>query len=46
MIADDPGGDARDAVIAGVAATGTVTHPDFTRITWRDEYAREAGVYY
>lgn len=45
VIADDPGGDALDAVIAGVATTSAVTHRDFPRIAWRDEYAVEACVY-
>ncbi len=46
VIVDDPGGDAVDAVLAGIATAGAVTHPDFPRIAWRDEYALEACVYY
>jgi hypothetical protein len=45
VIVGDTGGDALDAVIAGVATTAAVTHPDFPRIAWRDEYALEACVY-
>jgi hypothetical protein len=46
VIINDPGGDALDAVIAGIATTGAMTHPDFPRIAWQDEFALEACVYY
>ena len=42
---DDIGGDALDAVIAGAATVGAITHPDFPTIEWRAEYAIEACVY-